>query len=76
MTNDEWKKGATEKGKPIIGERIRGALDKWSAEWGPKYDVVTAKVATLPPSTLDFRANITNRLVPTVEAWKKAAGKL
>jgi len=76
MTNEEWRKGAVDKGKPIIGERIRGALDKWSAEWGPKYDVVTAKVATLPAPTLDFRANINARLVPVVEAWKRAAGKL
>jgi len=75
-TNEEWKAAATEKGAPIIGERIRGALGKWLTEWGPMYDGVTSKVATLPPGTLDWRANINSRLVPVVEAWKKAAGKL
>jgi len=75
MSNEEWKDSAVKKGAPIIGERIRGALDKWSAEWGPMYDQVTSKVATLPPATLDWRANINSRLVPTVETWRKAAGK-
>lgn len=75
MTNDEWKTAATNKGAPIIGERIRGALDKWAAEFGPMYDQVCSKVATLPPAGLDWRANINSRLVPTVEAWRKAAGK-
>jgi len=75
MTNEEWKEAARTKGAPIIGERIRGALGKWEAEWGPMYDSVASKVAALPPKTLDFRANINNRLVPVVETWKKAAGK-
>jgi len=76
VTNEEWKKAAKEKGAPIIGERIRGALDKWASEFGPIYDAVVSKVTTLPPATTDFRANITNRLVPVVETWKRAAGKL
>jgi hypothetical protein len=75
MTNDDWKSASITKGAPIIGERVRGALDKWAAEWGPKYDQVAAKVATLPPATLDWRNNINTRLVPTVEAWRKSAGK-
>jgi len=40
------------------------------------YDSVTSAIGRLPPKTVDFRANITARLVPTVEAWKKASGKL
>lgn len=76
MTNEEWKLAAANKGAPIIGERIRGALDKWASEFGPIYDQVCSKVATLPPPVTDFRANISARLVPTVEAWKRAAGKL
>lgn len=75
MTNDDWKNAAVAKGVPIIGERIRLAEDKWMAEWGPKYDQVCSKVATLPPPTTDWRANINTRLVPTVEAWRKSAGK-
>ena len=75
-SNSDWQNAAVTKGRPIIGERIRGALGKWAANWGPMYDGVQSKVATLPPKTTDFRANINNRLVPTVEQWKKGAGKL
>jgi hypothetical protein len=75
MTNEDWRNGAINKGAPIIGERIRGALADWAANWGPMYDQVVSRVATLPSKTLDFRANINNRLVPVVETWKKAAGK-
>ena len=76
ISNADWQDAAATKGAPIIGERIRGALNKWTANWGPMYDTVVSKVATLPPKTVDFRANINNRLVPTVEQWKRAAGKL
>jgi len=75
MTNEDWKSAATTKGAPIIGERIRAALNDWSANWGPMYDQVVSKVATLPSRTIDWRANINSRLVPVVETWRKAAGK-
>jgi hypothetical protein len=74
--NSDWQSASVAKGKPIIGERIRGALGKWAANFGPVYDSVAAKVGSLPPKTTDFRANINNRLVPVVEEWKRAAGKL
>jgi len=76
ISNTDWQEAAVRKGAPIIGDRIRGALDKWAAEWGPIYDSVVSKVAALPPKTVDWRANINNRLVPVVEEWKRAAGKL
>jgi hypothetical protein len=75
MSNEDWKKAATDKGAPIIGDRIRGALDKWSANFGPIYDGVVAKVAALPPKTTDWRNNINTRLVPVVEQWRRGAGK-
>lgn len=75
VSNEEWRSAAVTKGAPIIGERIRGALDKWDAEWGPMYESVKSKVAALPPKTTDWRANINKRLVPVVETWRKAAGK-
>jgi len=75
VSNADWQKAAVEKGAPIIGERIKGALDKWSANWGPMYDAVAGRVGTLPSRTTDWRSNINSRLVPVVEAWKKAAGK-
>jgi hypothetical protein len=76
VPNSDWQEAAKKKGGDVIGERIRLALDDWQAEFGPIYDQVVTKVKSLPPSTTDFRANITARLVPTVEAWKKGAGKL
>ncbi|MCL6579343.1 MAG: hypothetical protein K6T73_08155 [Candidatus Bathyarchaeota archaeon] len=75
LSNEEWKSAAIEKGAPIIGQRIAGALNKWLSNWGPMYDQVASKVSALPPKTTDWRANINNRLVPTVETWRKAAGK-
>lgn len=75
LSNEDWKNGAVNKGAPIIGERIRGALNDWAAAWGPMYDQVVSRVAALPPKTIDWRANINNRLVPTVETWRKAAGR-
>jgi len=76
VSNSAWQEAAVRKGAPIIGDRIRASLDKWASNWGPIYDSVASKVATLPPKTTDFRANINNRLVPTVEEWKRASGKL
>jgi len=75
VSNEEWKEAARTKGAPIIGERIRAALGDWVANWGPMYDQVVSKVATLPPKTIDWRQNINTRLVPTVETWRRAAGK-
>lgn len=75
VSNADWQIAAATKGAPIIGERIRLGLTKWVAEWGPMYDAVVAKTATLPAKTIDYRANINNRLVPIVEQWKKSAGK-
>jgi len=75
MTNEDWKNGAINKGAPIIGERIRAALGEWTANFGPIYDTVVSRVASLPPKTTDWRANINNRLVPVVEQWRKGAGK-
>lgn len=75
VSNTEWQDAAANKGGPIIGERIRGALDKYDANFGPMLEAVNSKVDTLPPRTVDWRNNISKRLIPTVEAWKKAAGK-
>jgi len=76
ISNADWQSAAIGKGKPVIGERLRAAIDKQSRNWSPIYDRVVAKIAALPPKTTDFRANINNRLVPVVEEWKRASGKL
>jgi len=76
VSNSEWQSQAIEKGGAVIGERVRQALDKQSAKWAPIYSGVQADVMRLPPRTVDFRSNITNRVVGTVESWKKHSGKL
>lgn len=75
MSNEDWRKAAAEKGGAVIGTRLAANLDKWLTNWGGLYDQVISVVGALPPKTTDFMANINNRLVPTVKAWKKAAGK-
>jgi len=76
MTNDDWQTAAVEKGARIIGDRVRGALDKYAKNFGDVYSKALDEFKRLPPRTTDWKANITNRLMKTVEAWKKAAGKL
>ena len=76
VANTEWQRLASEKGGAVIGERIRGALDKQAAKWAPIYDGVVSAVGRLAPRTIDWRANVNNRVMPIVEQWKKGAGKL
>ena len=76
VSNAVWQTLAVEKGGAVIGERIRAAIPKQAEKWGPIYDRVVTDVARLPARTVDFRANISNRVVGTVEAWKKHSGKL
>ena len=75
LSNVDWQKKAIEKGAPVIGERLRGALDEWEANWGAMYDKIVALVPKLPPKTPDWRKNVTERLIKVVEEWRKAAGK-
>jgi len=74
--NTEWQSLAMNKGGAVIGTRVSEAMDKWSAKFGPIFDAVKADVTRLPARTVDFRSNITNRVVGTVESWKRHAGKL
>jgi len=76
VSNATWQAAAVEKGGAVIGQRIRDSIDKQSAKWAPIYDRVVSDIARLPGRTVDFRTNITNRVVGTVEAWKKHSGKL
>ena len=75
LSNDVWVKAAVEKGARIIADRIRIALPKWKENFGAVYSKILDLLPRLPPKTLDWRANINNRLVPVVETWRKAAGK-
>ena len=76
VSNSEWQELAVNKGGAVIGERVRASINKQAAKWGPIYDRVVAEIPRLPARTVDFRTNITNRVVGTVEAWKKHSGKL
>ena len=76
VSNSEWQSKAVEKGGAVIGQRIRDSIDKQSAKLSPIYDRVVSDIARMPARTVDFRTNITNRVVGTVEAWKKHSGKL
>ena len=76
VSNAEWQSRAVDKGGAVIEERMRGALEKQAAKWNPIYDRVLGDMPRLTPRTTDFRTNITNRVVGTVESWKKHSGKL
>jgi len=76
VSNATWQSAAIEKGGAVIGQRVRDSVEKQSARWSPIYDRVTTDIQRLPSRTVDFRTNITNRVVGTVESWKKHAGKL
>lgn len=75
VSNSEWQEKAGVKGGQVIAQRMRDSLDKQAANWAPIYDRVVSDIARLPARTTDFRTNITNRVVGTVEAWKKHSGK-
>jgi len=76
VSNSSWQEAAANKGGAVIATRMRDSLDKQSANWKPVYDGVVSDIARLPARTVDFRTNITNRVVGTVESWKKHSGKL
>jgi hypothetical protein len=71
-SDEEWKRGAREKGGAVIGSRISGATDKYAVNFGAVYKEVQATVKTLPPRTADMKSNVMNRLLPVVEAAQKA----
>jgi leucyl aminopeptidase (aminopeptidase T) len=76
VSNSEWQEAAANKGGAVIADRMRASLDKQSTKWTPIYQSVSSDIARLPARTVDFRSNITNRVVGTVESWKKHSGKL
>lgn len=76
ISNADWQSASANLGAPIIGERVRAGLTKYEANMGPVLDAMNAAADAAPAKGPDFRANITNRLVPVVEAAMKAAGKM
>lgn len=76
VSNADWQNAAGIKGGAVIGQRMRESLEKQAANWGRVYDGVVSDIGRLPARTTDFRQNITNRVVGTVESWKKHSGRL
>ena len=66
-TSDEsWRKDTINKGKNIIGARMKDASDKQIANFRPYRDALTA--VDLPPKTADPMANLMNRAGAVVKA--------
>jgi len=73
--NAKFVKGCAEKGALVIGARITAAIEDYGREFSPILSAMNAASDAAPARTRDFRTNVTNRLLPVVEAAKKAAGK-
>ena len=71
----KYKKGCAEKGAAVIGDRVRKAKADYEREFGPVLSAMNAASDAAPAHTRDFRANISNRLIPVVEAAKRAVGR-
>lgn len=70
-----YRKGCAEKGAPVIGTRILAAIEKYAAGFTPILSAMSGAADAAPARTRDWRANVNNRLLPVVEAARKAAGK-
>ena len=73
--NIKYQKGTAEKGASVIGARVKAARGLYESTFGPVLQAMTAAADAAAGKTRDFRANITNRLIPVVEAARRAAGK-
>lgn len=74
-SNAVWQAGAAGKGATNIGPGILAGLEKYRANMGPVLDAMNAASDALPAKGTDWRANIATRLIPIIEASKRAAGK-
>lgn len=70
VSDSDWRRACAEKGAGIIGDRVKGALDKWEKNFSEKYDKVKDKVKRLPARSTDWEENVDKRLKPVIEAWK------
>jgi len=66
LTDENWRSLTIEKGKPIIGTRIRAKLDEWATNWSPYRGAIEA--VELPAKVIDWEANIDTRVKPIVKA--------
>jgi len=75
VSNEAWKKDAIDKGKGVIGARMKAASDKQVTGYRPYREALSA--LTLPPRTTDPMQNLINRagaVVDTMVKTKAAQG--
>lgn len=75
VSNAQWQQAATTKGAGVIGQRITDALPKYQANFGPILAAMTTAAQNLPARTTSASQNVTNRLLPVIQAAMQAAGK-
>ena len=75
VDNAQWRSAAIDKGGRVIGERVTAAVGKYVERFRPILEAMNSAAEGAPRRTLDFRTNIEQRLVPVVEAAKRASGK-
>ncbi|MEM3675408.1 MAG: hypothetical protein QXG08_08065 [Candidatus Methanomethyliaceae archaeon] len=74
VSEEEWRKAATELGGKRIGESLKIKLDKWHRNWLPYAE--TLKGLELPPKTADPMENIDRRTKAVVSALIKKKEEL
>lgn len=75
VSNEQWRTAAEQKGGAVIGQRILGAIDKYTRGFGPILSAMNSAASSLPPRTTSPSQNIQNRMVPIVRAAVEASGK-
>jgi hypothetical protein len=75
VSNQQWRDAAVSKGAAVIGQRVLDSLAKYRVNFAPILQAQNNAAAALPPRTASARQNVTNRLLPIIEAAQIAAGK-
>lgn len=75
IDNSVWVRAAQEKGGSAIGPGIKRGLGKYKANIRAPMEAAIAAADSAPAKTRDWRENIANRLIPVVEAERRAVGK-
>lgn len=72
VSNEEWKKMASEKGAASIGQGMLLGAEKYARRFAPILTAMQNAVQGLPPRGTDAMANIDARLKPVVNAAMQA----
>lgn len=65
VSNEEWKRQASDKGAARIGPGMAASAGKQAANWAPSRSFIES--ITLPPRTRNATENITNRSIPLAQ---------